>query len=45
LEGHLTLPAGNYEYKIALNDSWYENYGLHAQPGGANIPLTTSRRC
>jgi glucoamylase len=35
-----TLPAGSYEYKAALNDSWDENYGLHAQAGGANIPLT-----
>lgn len=33
------LPAGTYEYKAALNDSWTENYGLHAAPGGANIPL------
>jgi Pullulanase X25 domain len=30
-----SLPAGGYEYKAALNDSWNENYGLHAQPGGA----------
>ena len=35
----VTLPAGNYEYKAPLNDSWDENYGLHAVPGGANIPL------
>jgi glucoamylase len=34
-----SLPAASYEYKAALNDSWNENYGLHAQPGGANIPL------
>ena len=34
------LPAGSFEYKAPLNDSWDENYGLHAQPGGANIPLT-----
>jgi hypothetical protein len=34
-----TLPAGSWEYKAALNDSWTENYGLNAQPGGANIPL------
>jgi hypothetical protein len=27
------------EYKAALNDSWAENYGLNAQPNGANIPL------
>jgi len=34
-----TAPAGAYEYKAALNDSWDENYGANAQPGGANIPL------
>ncbi|HEX9118725.1 MAG TPA: alpha-amylase family glycosyl hydrolase, partial [Anaerolineae bacterium] len=34
-----TVPAANYEYKAALNDSWNENYGLHAVAGGANIPL------
>lgn len=34
-----TLPAGSWEYKAALNDSWTENYGGNAQPGGANIPL------
>lgn len=33
------LPAGNYEYKAALNDSWTENYGANATPGGANIGL------
>jgi glucoamylase len=38
-QGTFSLPAGSYEYKAALNDSWTENYGLHAQPGGANIPL------
>ena len=35
-----SLPAGSYEYKAALNDSWTENYGLHAQPNGANVPLS-----
>lgn len=34
------VPAGNYEYKAALNDSWTENYGLHATANGANIPLS-----
>ena len=34
-----TVPAGSWEYKAALNDSWTENYGANAQPGGANIPL------
>ena len=39
-QGTFSLPAGNYQYKAALNDSWDENYGLHAVPGGDNIPLT-----
>src|SRR5262245_48392854 len=34
------LPAGNWQYKAALNDSWDINYGLHAAPGGDNIPLS-----
>ena len=38
-QGTFGLPAGNYNYKAALNNSWTENYGLHAQPGGDNIPL------
>jgi pullulanase len=38
-QGSFTLPAGNYEYKAALNNSWTENYGQNATPGGANIPL------
>lgn len=39
-QGTFSVPAGSYEYKAALNDSWNENYGLHATPGGANIPLS-----
>src|SRR5438128_82533 len=38
-QGSFALPAGSYEYKAALNNAWDENYGLHAQPGGANVPL------
>lgn len=38
-QGSFALPAGSFEYKAALNDSWAENYGLRAVPGGANIPL------
>src|SRR5437867_4951291 len=38
-QAEFSLPAGSYEYKAALNNGWDENYGLHAQPGGANIPL------
>ena len=33
------LPAGSYEYKATLNDSWDENYGANAEPGGSNIAL------
>src|SRR5687767_15202422 len=33
------LPAGTWEYKAPLNDSWTENYGLNATRDGANIPL------
>src|SRR4051812_25279452 len=33
------VPGGNWNYKAALNASWDVNYGLHASPGGANIPL------
>ena len=29
------VPAGNWEYKVALNDTWDESYGA----GGNNIPL------
>lgn len=32
------VPAGTYEYKVALNDTWDEAYGLDG--GGDNIPLT-----
>jgi glycosidase len=38
-QGSWSLPAGSYEYKAPLNDSWSENYGLHAIRDGANIPL------
>src|SRR5690349_11418070 len=39
-QGTFSPPAGSYEYKAALNNSWDENYGLHASAGGANIPVT-----
>ncbi len=34
------LPAGNYEVKAAINESWGENYGAGCSAGGANIPFT-----
>ncbi len=39
-QGTFSVPAGSWEYKAALNDSWDENYGANAQPGGANIGLS-----
>jgi hypothetical protein len=33
------VPAGSWEYKAALNNSWDENYGANATPGGSNIGL------
>jgi hypothetical protein len=38
-----TLPAGAWEYKAAHDDDWTVNYGLHAQPSGANIRTTLAR--
>ncbi|MEO1162786.1 MAG: hypothetical protein AAFV98_03295, partial [Chloroflexota bacterium] len=38
-EGTYDLPAGNYEYKVAINGSWDENYGAFADAGGPNIIL------
>jgi glycosidase len=38
-QGTFTVPAGSWEYKAPLNNSWDENYGLHAERDGANIPL------
>ncbi|MDJ0710665.1 MAG: pullulanase-type alpha-1,6-glucosidase [Woeseiaceae bacterium] len=36
------VPAGNYEYKVALNDAWDENYGAGGASGGANLPLSVA---
>jgi glycosidase len=34
------LPPGAYEAKVAIRESWDENYGAGGVPGGANIPFT-----
>ncbi len=34
------VPAGNYQYKIALNENWDENYGKNGVVGGDNIVVT-----
>jgi glycosidase len=38
-QGSFNVPAGNWEYKAALNDSWSENYGQGGAQNGANIFL------
>lgn len=38
--GTFAVPAGGFEYKVAINESFDENYGGAGVPGGANIPLT-----
>src|SRR5829696_966006 len=38
-QGSFAIPAGSYEYKAPLNDSWTENYGAQATSNGSNIPL------
>jgi pullulanase-type alpha-1,6-glucosidase len=38
-EGTFLIPAGVYEYKIALDGSWDRNYGLGGVASGPNIPL------
>src|SRR3712207_4303770 len=40
--GTFTPPEGNYEYKVALNGSWDENYGAGGAAGGANLPITAT---
>jgi glycosidase len=35
-----SIPAGNYESKVAINESWDENYGLGGVQSGDNIPFT-----
>lgn len=34
------VPAANYEFKIAVNASWNENYGVGGQPDGSNYSLS-----
>ncbi|NDJ78804.1 MAG: hypothetical protein GYB65_21345, partial [Chloroflexi bacterium] len=35
-----SIPPGDYELKVAVNQSWDENYGMDGAPGGANIAFT-----
>jgi hypothetical protein len=38
-QGTWILPAGQWEYKVALNGSWAESYGANATANGPNISL------
>lgn len=38
--GTFTLPAGSYQWKVAIDDSWAENYGAGGARDGDNLPLT-----
>ncbi|HEY0557722.1 MAG TPA: alpha-amylase, partial [Thermoanaerobaculia bacterium] len=38
-QGTFNVPAGSYQYKAALNNSWTENYGANAVENGGNISL------
>ena len=35
-----SIPAGDHEYKVAIDKSWDENYGLGGARNGGNIPYT-----
>lgn len=35
-----SIPPGDYEAKVAIDESWDENYGQGGVPGGANVPFT-----
>ncbi len=37
--GTFDVPAGSFEYKVAVNGSWDENYGAGGAPGGSNLAL------
>jgi hypothetical protein len=40
--GNFTVPAGNWEYKVAINGTWDENYGAGGVQNGPNIPLAVA---
>lgn len=40
--GTFTLPAGTYEYKVAIGGTWTENYGAGGVPDGANVTYTVA---
>ena len=40
--GTFDVPAGDYEYKVAINGTWDLNYGAGGVPSGANIAYSTT---
>jgi hypothetical protein len=40
--GNFTVPAGNWEYKVAINGTWDENYGVGGVQNGPNVPLSVA---
>ncbi|WP_053094198.1 pullulanase-type alpha-1,6-glucosidase [Cellvibrio sp. pealriver] len=38
----LSVPAGSWQFKAALNQGWSENYGANGAAGGSNINLSLS---
>lgn len=38
--GPFTIPAGEYEYKVAMDGGWDTNYGVDGAPGGENYKVT-----
>lgn len=42
--GSFTIPAGKWEYKIAIDGAWTENYGANGAKDGANIPLVLAEQ-
>jgi len=38
--GTFSIPAGEYQFKVALDGKWDTNYGVDGVSGGDNIPLS-----
>ncbi len=36
------VPAANYQYKIAVDGSWAENYGVDGEPDGSNYDVAVT---
>ncbi|MEP7378280.1 MAG: hypothetical protein ABI725_01820 [Chloroflexota bacterium] len=39
-QGSFSIPAGTYEFKAAIDDSWTENYGAGGAANGASVSFT-----